>query len=183
MMAMESQDMTEDMDKEVLAIHKILGVLGELSDDQERGRVIRFVVDRFGAGASLAANAARGRGAGAAPEGVSGSGERKFEDFPTLFQTCSPKSGPMRALVAGYWLQVCRAQRDFDGQTANNELKDLGHRASNITKDLGALMLQRPNLVMQVRKSGTTRQARKTYRLTEAGIHAVHAIMAEPDSQ
>jgi hypothetical protein len=43
---------------------------------------------------------------------------------------------------------------------------------------LGALQGRKPALVRQVAKSGRTRQARKKYKLTTAGISAVRAMIA-----
>jgi DNA-binding PadR family transcriptional regulator len=43
---------------------------------------------------------------------------------------------------------------------------------------LGTLIKQKPSFVLQLRKSGNTKQARKSYKLTEAGIRAVRNMIS-----
>ena len=101
----------------------------------------------------------------------------KYETFAELFDAAQPSSNANMALVAGYWLQVCQGQTDFDGQSANTELKHLGRPIANITVAMNSLKSQKPTLVMQLRKSGKSQQARKTYKVTVAGIKAVEAMI------
>jgi hypothetical protein len=101
----------------------------------------------------------------------------QLTDVAEVFAAASPKHGPDKALVAAYWVQQVKGQADFDSQTINSELKHLGHGVPNITVTLGALIAQRPQLVIQLRKEGSTRQARKRYRLTREGIHKVEQMM------
>ena len=72
-----------------------------------------------------------------------------------------------------------QGQETFTSQTLNSALKDLGRGVSNITRALAASMAQKPALVMQVRKSGTTKQARKIYKLTAAGKKAVVLMITQ----
>ena len=61
----------------------------------------------------------------------------------------------------------------------SKQLKDLGHSVSNITRAFDSMMSQRPRLVIQVRKSGKTKQARKRYRVSREGIKRVQSMLAE----
>ncbi len=101
----------------------------------------------------------------------------KFQTFAELFDATNPSSTADKALVAGYWLQVCQAAESFDGRSANNELKHLGHGLSNITNAIDSLKTQKPALALQLKKSGTSQQARKTYKITGAGIKAVENLI------
>ena len=100
-----------------------------------------------------------------------------FGSFAELYDAVAPNTHADKALVAGYWLQVCEGGEDFDSQSANNELKHLGHRLSNITAALTRLKGTSPSLVLQLKKSGTSKQARKTYKLTTAGVKALHEML------
>lgn len=100
-----------------------------------------------------------------------------FEAFHSLFDAANPKSATERALVAGYWFQVVLGNQDFDAQALNRELKHLGHVSTNITRDLDALMTRSPRFVIQTRKLGSSRQARKQYALTNEGIKTVNAML------
>lgn len=104
-------------------------------------------------------------------------GAPKFSSFAELCDAAQPKSNSEKALVASYWLQVCQAADSFDGFSANKELKNLGHGISNITNAIEALKGRKPALVLQLKKSGKTQQARKTYKVTIAGIKAVEAMI------
>jgi hypothetical protein len=101
----------------------------------------------------------------------------KFSNFAELFDAAAPKTQAQKALVAGYWLQVCNAAESFDGFSANRELKQLGHGLANITAALDALKNEKPALALQTGKSGKAKQARKTYKLTVAGIRSVEAMI------
>jgi hypothetical protein len=154
-----------DTDKETQAIGQIATIVGSLEEDQ-RGRVIRYILDRFNIvdgskPPKIAANTAH-------PE-PQAEASAEFEDFASLVDAAGPKTDVQRALVAGYWLQVCGKAQSFDAQSANTELKHLGHASANITVALSALIDQKPALVLQLRKSGNTKQARKSYKLTETG--------------
>jgi hypothetical protein len=163
-----------DIDKETTAIGEIAGIVGELEEDQ-RGRVIRYILERFNITGALRDTKASAAAPKQEPQPDSSA---EFEDFASLVDAARPESDSMRALVAGYWLQVCKGGQSFDAQSANTELKHLGHPSSNITTALGALINQKPALVLQLRKSGNTKQARKSYRVTESGIRRVKSMLS-----
>lgn len=103
---------------------------------------------------------------------------QSFSTLPDLYSKVSPASDSNRALVVGYWLQVMQGEQDLDAFQVNKELKHLGHGVSNITTALSSLIERKPQLVIQTRKSGNSKQARKLYRLTDAGIKAVERLIA-----
>jgi hypothetical protein len=105
------------------------------------------------------------------------SGTPTFATFAELFHAADPQTEADKALVAGYWLQVYKNADSFDSQSANRELNHLGHRVGNITQAISALNSQRPALAIQLAKSGSTRQARKTYKITTSGVAAVKAML------
>jgi hypothetical protein len=100
-----------------------------------------------------------------------------FKTFAELFDAADPQTAADKALVAGYWLQVCQGADNFDGQGANKELNHLGRKLGNVTNALSALNALRPSLAIQLAKSGSSRQARKTYKITVAGVEAVKAML------
>jgi hypothetical protein len=101
----------------------------------------------------------------------------KYSTLADLFDAAQPDTNVEKALVAGYWLQVCQGQENFDGQSANTLLKNLGHGLPNITNALAGLKSQKPSLALQLGKSGSSQQARKTYKITEAGIRKIEAMI------
>jgi hypothetical protein len=157
-----------EQDTELTAMASIVEILGQLSE-QARVRVLRYAVQRFMLSGSSASTVDLVDGGESAAEA--------FPDFASLFDAANPSSGATRALAAAYWLQVCRGQPEFDGQSVNNELKNLGHPSKNITADLSSLMNQTPRLAMQLRKSGRSQQARKAYKLTIEGVRRFRSLL------
>ena len=104
-----------------------------------------------------------------------------FEMFADLFDAASPNTDKERALVAAYWTQICKGEANFASQTLNTNLKDLGHGVSNITLALEHLKDERPALVLQLKKSGAAKQARKTYKLTREGAVRVQAMITKEE--
>lgn len=158
-----------DADRELAAMAAVTRALEHL-DPEVRERVLGWAIKRFSA---LGASTAPSLSAGTAL-----TPNQQFEDFATLYDAAGPKTDPDRALVASYWLQDVQGEKNFKGQQANDLLKDLGHRVSNITDALSAGVRRKPNEIMQTGKSGSAKQARKTYRLTQAGIRRVNSMIS-----
>lgn len=154
-------------DDEVRAMAEINAILSRLDLDAAE-RVVRWAASRYRSGAI------------ADPTTISGIAhgiEGAREDFPSLFEAADPQTESKKALVAGFWFQVVRGQTDFEGLQVNTELKNLGHGLSNVTRAFSALMSERPQLAIQIRKSGKSKQARKKYRLSAEGVRAVEAYL------
>ncbi len=167
-----------DLDPETRAIGEIAALVNALEEDQ-RGRVIRYIVDRFKIDGAPLAPTRPDTGETATEQ----ENQRSFEDLATLFDACNPNTDSLRALVGAYWVQVCQGNQGFDGQSVNKELKNLGHGLGNITMALNPLIAQKPAYVLQLRKSGNTKQARKLYKVTEAGIKKVKAMISGEEAE
>lgn len=98
-----------------------------------------------------------------------------IEDLSTLFDKTSPANTSEQALVVGYWAQKTQGNKDFGSQIINTELKHLGYGVKNITMVLNSLI--REKLVLQVRKSGTSKQGRRKYKLTDRGVKQVENML------
>ena len=147
--------------------------LAPLPPDAAR-RVLGYFNDMYG----LSRNLERAEPFGAVPRREQVRREQLFHDFAEMFDAANPQNGLDRVLLAAYWYQVVQEREDFDSQTINSELKNLGHPSSNITRDLDQLMARTPRPVMQVRKSGSAQQARKRYKLTREGVRAVEVMVS-----
>ena len=99
-------------------------------------------------------------------------------DLADLYVAARPATDADKVLVVAYWHHVSTGKENLDAQTIHRDLKDLGHGVSNVTRACSALIGERPQLMMQVRKAGSTRQARKQYRLTAAGLQRVRDKVA-----
>lgn len=100
-----------------------------------------------------------------------------WDTLPELYAAASPNSDADRALVVGYYFQKVKGVDNLDSFTINKSLRHLGFAASNITSALNSLIERRPQLAIQTHKSGSSRQARKRYRLTNEGLRAVERML------
>jgi hypothetical protein len=103
---------------------------------------------------------------------------RGFADVADLVHAAQPSNGPQRALVVAYWFQEMQGREGWSGADINSTLKNMGMGLANVTDTLNSLKAKKPALVMQVGKAGRSHQARKTYKLTSAGIRQVSEMLA-----
>ena len=162
-----------DQDAEITAMSTVAKALEPL-DELVRQRVISWAASRFGSQLP-APSKSLGIEREVAPTAESARAE--FESFAELFDAADPKTDKDRALVAAYWAQICQSQATFPAQTLNASLKDLGHGLSNVTVALDGLKDEKPALILQLKKSGTSKQARKTYKLTVEGAKRVRQML------
>jgi hypothetical protein len=102
----------------------------------------------------------------------------KYPTFADLYGAArSPRTEAEKALLAGYWLQVCEGAASFGAFAANKALKHLNKGVDNITVAFERLKNQNPPSALQVAKKGRSRQARKTYKLSPAGIRSVEEMI------
>jgi hypothetical protein len=167
---------------EITAMKKLAEALSEL-DAEATARVLRWAGDHYGV-ASVAPKGRSSAGSAAAvAEGndtaTDDGAQRRFGDLAELHAAASPSTDADRALLAGYWFQFVQGESEFGAQAINSALKNLGHGVSNITSAFETLKAQKPALVMQLKKAGTSKQARKTYKLTAAGKNAVELLIGQ----
>lgn len=171
-------------DPEIDAMSAVAGALAPL-DQEAQERVLEWAAKRY---AVVLASSRNGKRQQLDTDEASGGLEdeevgqveidvQAFEDFADLYDAASPDSQTDRALVGAYWFQVVQAEGNFKGYAANEALRNMGHGVTNITRAYDDLQARQPALVRQMNKSGKSKQARKTYKLTNAGIKAVEAML------
>ena len=172
-------------DRELATIQAVSLLLKNLEDDEARDRVLGYVLGRFGRRTAAMSASPRQQARVATDAHPPGHGEPVTERFATmakLFEEAKPISTVKRLLVAGYWLQVCEEAGSFDSFSVNRELKRLGEGSTNIAVAIDAVKRHKPVLLLQINKSGTSRQARTAYKLTVAGIRIVERMIASRSS-
>ena len=164
-------DMSNPPDPEFSAMNVLYAALEPL-DSEARKRVVAYIVARLGmthGGPILDSG----------PIDLGGDQEPDLENetniapkYGTLAELCDathPTTAAHKALVAGYWLQVCQGGESFDGFSANKELKHLGEGVANITVAMDALKSQKPALALQLKKAArASRRERFTKSLLPA---------------
>jgi hypothetical protein len=165
---------TAKRDPEVEAMRALAAALDGLEPEQQ-GRVLRWAADRY----SVTLGGGKIGGGGGNSGGVSETDASQFSDLSDLFSAATAATDEDRALVVAYWLQELQEEKqpNVSGGQVNKELKHLGHGVRDITKVFSALIATSPQQVIQTRKSGTSRQARKSYKVTKAGIRRVQELL------
>jgi hypothetical protein len=164
------------VDPELDAINLIVNALSPLDDDS-RTRVLEYVKSRLGVKTALLKTKEDDPAIGPMAA-QSGSGSVVFSDLAELYEAARPNKDADKALVAAYWTQVFEGQESFDSQSINKGLKHLGVGVTNITGALSRLIEQKPSLILQLKKNGKSKQARKLFKVTEAGKKAVGAMIS-----
>jgi len=166
-----SSDDFVDYRAEIDAMKAVADALDGLPGDSVR-RVLSWAIGAFDAGAPLPTQSmspkAQKESAGEAVDLGQDLGT-DINELADLYYAVDPDTDSMKALVGTYWLTKYEGQPDVDAQSVNKLLKDLGFGVTNITRAFYGLVKSKPQLVLQTRKAGTTKQARKKYKMTKQG--------------
>lgn len=171
--------MKHDPTKELDAMRAVATALTELDADSVV-RVLRWAAEAFGA-KSQPASAIEQPAVREEYRQIDGPGS--FANIADLYAAAQPRNDSDKALVLGYWFQILQGAQDFESQAVNTELKHLGHGIGNITQAFGSLIGRKPQLVIQTRKTGTSQQARKRFKLTTVGQQTVEKMIKAGASQ
>lgn len=166
-------------DPEIDAMASVTTALADLDTDA-RGRVLRWAADRYSVSVPHG-TAAGGRAAEAeddVTEAEIAAEAPTFGHFAELVNACHPKTDVDKALVAGYWFQSIQGRESFQSQELTRALKNLGHTIKNITDAVESNIQRKPARILQLAKSGSAKQARKTFKLTHEGLVFVQGMMA-----
>jgi hypothetical protein len=171
--------MTEH-DQELSAMSAVVQALTPL-DENARKRVLQYALARFkSTSPGVVADEVTEETEAAGGPPANGGAAKEIAGYGTLaelYHDAKPNSDAEKALVVSAWLQVSEARDGIDGFSVNSALKNLGYPIGNITRAFGVLVNQRPALMIQLRKAGVTRQARKLSKVTEAGLRHVREML------
>ncbi|MBI4922087.1 MAG: hypothetical protein HY834_10080 [Devosia nanyangense] len=159
------------MPDEIDSMRQLDLIFGAL-DDTARVRVFYWAASKYGyptKETNIRGTQESIRGVGINEKSLDG----ELGDFADFYHSASPSDNAGRALVASYWLSETTKGEPFQSQTLNALLKDLGFQVGNITDALSTCMRAKPSWIVQTRKSGSSKQARKTYKITDAGKRRV----------
>jgi hypothetical protein len=178
--------MSETAAREFNAIRAVHDALEPL-EEEARARVLTYITSLLGIEVKMAGG--RNNSAGSTEstaldeeaEVVAAEEAAKsaptYSTFAELYAAASPKSNGEKALVVGYWLQICQGAENFTAATANKELTHLGHKVANITDGIDQMKNRKPMLILQLKKSGNSRQARKLYKVSHEGVKRVEEMI------
>lgn len=162
-------------DPEIKAMSAIAEALTGL-ESEAVSRVLRYAAERHNISLGRPSPSAQ-QAKRATERQAEVSDEKTFSDVASFYDAANPRTEPEKVLVIGYWFQEVEKQEELESQLLNTTLKNMGHGVSNITKSFQALMNHSPRWAIQTKKAGTSKQARKKYRITTEGIKRVRAMI------
>lgn len=170
---MNIQTDTEDpLTSEISAMESIGKALSSL-DEETRQRVLSWATAKFLPSQPLRFKETHALSRIDANEDQ----ESALSSFAELFAAVQPNDNPEKALAAAYWLQVYEGMESFSSQQINTELKNLGHGIPNVTSALSKCLKRQPAEILQLKKSGSSQQARKTYKATTSGLSKIKSMI------
>ncbi|HYG75984.1 MAG TPA: hypothetical protein VEK08_13350 [Planctomycetota bacterium] len=176
----EAQEVKTDPAAELKAMESVSQALSGLQPNAKE-RVLRWAAEVHEV-KLLNVPAVKPQKSQAEPKGLERDSEeleqRQFKDVAEFFHMARPSTEDERALVVAYWFQQHEGKESWGSQLVQNQLKHIGEPVSNITKSFTRLKDQRPALVIQLEKSGSSRQGRKTYKVTHSGITYVKSMLS-----
>jgi hypothetical protein len=163
---------------EIEAMRSVAGALKNL-DPLARDRVLRWTSEKYGVQLQRAVASplprAEQRRTDSLRSDISEGGDGS-SDLAELYASCQPRTDADKTLVVSFWLQETGGVSGVDAQSVNTQLKHLGHGVGNITRAFDRLMQNRPQLMIQTKKAGSTKQARKIYRVTLEGRNMIEQL-------
>lgn len=81
-----------------------------------------------------------------------------------------------RSLVAAGYIQLKNEAEAFGSQEVNKQLNHAGFKIANITRALDGNIGTKPQRIIQLKKTGSAKQARKEYKVTTEGFKAIKSF-------
>ncbi|MYB39948.1 hypothetical protein F4X86_01465 [Candidatus Saccharibacteria bacterium] len=169
-----------DDEKEVQAISDIYRILGGLDEDTCL-RVLTLAISKFGTGSNQQAPSALVTPHQGVSNNSSELSESGFDSFAELYDAFNAANETEQALIAAYWVQKVEGSTSWQSLAPNKLLKDTGYGIENITRALSGSIDRKPKHIVQLKKDGKSKQARKTYKLTSAGIKYVKSRLDDAE--
>lgn len=169
------EDVGTDKDYELNAMQAIAKVLSPL-EPKARRRIMAWVNDKFEMEQLPAPRPPKSE----ASTGTAGDTQIQDtapQDVARLFDRAAPRTDAEKVLVVAYWMQEINHEGGVMATRVNKVLGQLGHAVSHINEVFTRLMKQKPALVIQTRKSGKAKQARRTFMVTAEGVKTAKSML------
>lgn len=164
-----------DFEPELKAMNEIYNALKDL-ESEERQRVIGWVVGKFSITNPIK-NSIKDRQEADDVKLAAVNDFSSFKSIADIFTNAKVKRAADKVLIVGAYLQQKQDGGELTGREINKELHHLGHRIGNITNAISTLINEKPQLMIQIRKEGKTKQAQKKYKVTAEGFTAANKII------
>ena len=173
---------TPDPLKELEAMRGVADALRGLDEDAVR-RVLNWVSDHFSIKISSSDKSpATNQAIIEDVNNENSDNEISFDDVAEFYAVAQQASDAEKALVVAHWMQFHEGLTSIETQGVNTRLKHMGHGISNASRAFENLKKTKPQLIVQLKKSGTSKQARKSFKVTTEGKKYVEQMLKNGNS-
>jgi hypothetical protein len=176
-----------ELDPEIKAMNDVLQALEGL-EENTRTRVLTWAISKYQLDnimSVMASSDKTGEGKGLDERSSGASSDRSgnvnlvsdFSDIGEFYSQIDPTTDSEKVLTIGVYYQLNKGFDELNSADLNKELKHLGYRVSNVTVSISLLMKKKPALMIQTRKGGNSKQSRKKYKVTQAGIKYIEQLL------
>ncbi len=110
-------------------------------------------------------------------DSLKGLGLKRYRSIETLFLSSNVKTVPSKILLAAAYLQEKLNFEEISSFDINSRLKKMGYGVPNISSSLNSLLNKEPPLMVQIRKAGDSKQAKRKFRVTEEGLQLARTYL------
>jgi hypothetical protein len=108
---------------------------------------------------------------------LKGLGLKRYRSIETLFLSSNVKTVPSKILLAAAYLQEKLNFEEISSFDINSRLKKMGYGVPNISSSLNSLLNKKPPLMVQIRKAGDSKQAKRKFKVTEEGLQLARTYL------
>ncbi len=102
---------------------------------------------------------------------------KKYKSIVDLFNASSVNTIMSQILLGAAYLHEHDKVKEFTSQNVNTLLKKIGKPVKNVSLTITRMLDKTPALIEVTSKIGATKQARRTFRLTETGLKRAKSYM------
>lgn len=171
------------MDSELEALNKINEAIRELPEDA-KVRVIAWLINKYsihsGHSPVLTPKVLTNVDTHNEQENIIEPDVMSITSYATaadLLAKCNPNKENEKILIVSAFLQAKNPTKDLTGYEVNHTLKNIGHKVNDFSHNIDSLMKRKPQLMIQTKKSGNTRQAKRNYRVTDEGMKEIERLV------
>lgn len=168
--------------KELAAMIAVERALADLTEE-ERTRVLAWASSKFNVALKAQKQKKQETDDGDEDDDSPPADPNTTATLAEFYDQANPTTEGEKVLVVGYWYQFRENAQDLDSQALNSQLKHLGHGIGNVTRALEWPKSQKPALMVQKRKEGTSKQARKKFAVTNEGKKYVEKMLAKKPTE
>lgn len=104
-------------------------------------------------------------------------GLKRYGSIETLFLSSSVNTVSSKILLCAAYLQEKLNIDELSSYDINSRLKKLGYGVANISNSLNTLIKKDPPLIVQTRKIGDSKQAKRRFKVTEEGLKVARTYL------